>query len=357
SAQARPHQPVPAAPPAPSMASAAASAGLQKPSSNATSTHSVAAANTPPQAAAPAAKSALSPAMAALAAARSGVNKPAANAPGAAAKPAPVEAVAAVVQAAPVIPAAAVAPVAMATVSQPQLADPIDDMPPPWDDDVMLSTTRPGGNAPAKAAGPAANPWDDVPEESFGESLAASMGTVQHAADASMQGAPGAVLAEELVAETALDAPLVQFTTTAAIAPRPASFTPVAELGWDGHWPNLAAALPVRGVAQQLAQQSELVLCELNGNAVVFNLRVPLATLLSAGSVDKLTAALSERFERTVRVDTQIGAVEQTANAQAIAERAARQQMAEKSIQNDSFIQTLMREFGATIVTGSIKPV
>jgi DNA polymerase-3 subunit gamma/tau len=32
---------------------------------------------------------------------------------------------------------------------------------------------------------------------------------------------------------------------------------PIKEFGWDGHWPNLAAILPLRGVAQQLAQQSE----------------------------------------------------------------------------------------------------
>ncbi|MDO9192561.1 MAG: DNA polymerase III subunit gamma/tau C-terminal domain-containing protein, partial [Undibacterium sp.] len=125
----------------------------------------------------------------------------------------------------------------------------------------------------------------------------------------------------------------------------------------DGHWPNLAASLPVRAVAQQLAQQSELVKCEINGNAVVFHLKVPLQTLLSSGSVDKLMTALSERFVRDVRIETQIGAVEQTANAQAVAERAARQINAEKSIRSDSFVQTLMREFGATIATGSIRPI
>ncbi|MBC7404158.1 MAG: DNA polymerase III subunit gamma/tau [Cytophaga sp.] len=131
----------------------------------------------------------------------------------------------------------------------------------------------------------------------------------------------------------------------------------IPEINWDGHWPNLAASLPVRAVAQQLAQQSELVKCEINGNTVVFHLRVPLPTLLSSGSIDKLIAALSERFSRDVRVETQIGAVEQTANAQAVAERAARQVNAEKSIRSDSFVQTLMREFGATIATGSIRPI
>ena len=132
---------------------------------------------------------------------------------------------------------------------------------------------------------------------------------------------------------------------------------PVESLNWDGNWPQLAAALPVRGVVQQLAQQSELVNCDHDGGQIRFELRVPLETLRSAGSVDKLAAALTEHFGQPVHVSTQIGAVRQTANAQALAERAARQREAEQTLQSDPFVQTLMREFGATIVPGSIKPV
>ncbi|HEV7618689.1 MAG TPA: DNA polymerase III subunit gamma/tau [Burkholderiaceae bacterium] len=132
---------------------------------------------------------------------------------------------------------------------------------------------------------------------------------------------------------------------------------PVASLNWDGNWPQLAAALPVRGVVQQLAQQSELVNCDHDDGQIRFDLRVPLETLRSAGSVDKLAAALTEHFGQPVRISTQIGAVRQTANAQALAERAARQREAEQTLQSDPFVQTLMREFGATIVPGSIKPV
>lgn len=132
--------------------------------------------------------------------------------------------------------------------------------------------------------------------------------------------------------------------------------TPVPSLDWDGNWPVLAAALPLRGVAQQLAQQSELLQCEDNGGGALMHLRIPLETLCSAGSVDKLAAALSEHFGKPVRVTTEIGAVEQTASAQAIAEREARLRQAEENLQSDPFVQTLMREFGATIVPGSIKP-
>ena len=70
----------------------------------------------------------------------------------------------------------------------------------------------------------------------------------------------------------------------------------------------------------------------------------------------KLAAALSERFGRKVSVGTEIGAAEQTANAAASAEREARQKKTEELLQNDPFVQKVMREFGATIMPGSIKP-
>lgn len=106
-----------------------------------------------------------------------------------------------------------------------------------------------------------------------------------------------------------------------------------------------------------MAFQSELVRCEpLNGGNVCFHLRIPLETLRSSGSVEKLTAALSERFGKEIRVETEIGAVADTANAVAEAERAERQRQAEHKMKNDPFVVTMMREFGASIVPGSIQP-
>ncbi|WMW79104.1 DNA polymerase III subunit gamma/tau [Undibacterium cyanobacteriorum] len=152
----------------------------------------------------------------------------------------------------------------------------------------------------------------------------------------------------------------VQVPSVAAAPQQPLQLMPVSEIGWDGHWPNLAASLPVKGVAQQLAQQSELRQVSLSGGAVVFRLCVPVQTLLSAGSVDKLLAALCDRFAdsgHAIRIETEIGAVEQTANAQALAEKAARQQFAERAIQEDGFVQNLMREFGASLLAGSVRPI
>jgi DNA polymerase-3 subunit gamma/tau len=154
---------------------------------------------------------------------------------------------------------------------------------------------------------------------------------------------------------------------TAPAAPQRPAATPAqqqetarvaAELGWDGVWPTLAASLPLRGVVHQMAFQSELVRCEaLAGGNVCFHLRIPLETLRSSGSVEKLAAVLSERFSREVRVDTEIGAVADTANAVAEADRVERQRKAEQQMRDDPFVLSMMREFGASIVPGSIHPM
>jgi len=141
-----------------------------------------------------------------------------------------------------------------------------------------------------------------------------------------------------------------------AKAPHAYVITPVPELNWDGNWPAVAAALPLRGVAQQLAMQAELVSCSVDGNAVLFSLRVPIETWRTAGNVEKLTLALNERFGRPVRVETELGAVWYTASAEAAAHRAACQRAAEDTIANDPFVNSMIRELDAWVVPGSIVP-
>jgi DNA polymerase-3 subunit gamma/tau len=196
---------------------------------------------------------------------------------------------------------------------------------------AALAAARNGGKPPAPAT--PAPPWED--EASVADSpLPAQKKTEPRRAEVTKE----------------QDAPAAQ-------EQGPAARLPVPSLNWDGDWPALAAALPVRGVAQQLALQSELIQCETAAAATEFRLRIPLDTLRSAGSVDKLAAALTEHFGKAVRVTTEIGAVQRTANAHAEADREARQREAEESVSRDPFVQSLMREFGATIVPGSIKPI
>ncbi len=168
-------------------------------------------------------------------------------------------------------------------------------------------------------------------------------------------------------------APLVAVSANSVSAPVP---TAAATISTDAHadtpsrstttvtanasgldWPVLVKQLGVRGVARQLAMQSELLSYEDNGQAISIRIRVPVDTLLSAGSKEKLMTALSEHLGKNVHLDTEIGATTVTAHAADVAEDAQRQRQAEQTLQEDPFVQTLMREFGATIVPGSVRPL
>jgi DNA polymerase-3 subunit gamma/tau len=201
-----------------------------------------------------------------------------------------------------------------------------------------------GSPARAPAAAKSVPPWEEEPpqqrERPAVEPAAAQKKTEPRTAE---------VKPEAVATVPAVQPPVIR---KPALMPQA-----VPALNWDGNWPALAAALPVRGVAQQLALQSELMQCETNGDGAQFHLRIPLDTLRSAANVDKLAAALTEHFGKTVGVQTEIGAVEYTASAAAQADREERQRQAEQTVHSDPFVQTLMREFSATIVPGSIKPI
>ncbi|UXZ37229.1 DNA polymerase III subunit gamma/tau [Cupriavidus gilardii] len=121
---------------------------------------------------------------------------------------------------------------------------------------------------------------------------------------------------------------------------------------FDGDWPALAASLPLKGLAQQLAYQSELV--RVQGRTFV--LRAPVAAIAEGNAVERLAQALSDHFGEAVRVHCEVGAVSETAAAADAQARAERQRAAEAAIENDPFVQGLLREFGGQIVPGSIQP-
>ena len=219
---------------------------------------------------------------------------------------------------------------------------------------AIASTSIAGRAGPATVAlmvaapdlGPAP-PWDDA----GGTASLAAMVTAQPASrlvSVSSTVLPHAVMPA---------APVVTAAPVIASAPIPVPVpVPAPALGWDGDWPALTAVLSVRGVVQQLAQQSELIEYEKQGDANCLTLQVAVETLRAAGTVEKLSAALSEHFTQPVKVATRLGAVSNTAHLQALAAQAERQRQAEQTMHSDPFVQTLIREFGATIVPGSIKP-
>ncbi|WP_306394405.1 hypothetical protein [Telluria beijingensis] len=153
----------------------------------------------------------------------------------------------------------------------------------------------------------------------------------------------------------AVVAPAPQVRAPAA-PPHAYVVTPVPQIDWDGNWPQLAGSLPLRGVAQQLALQTELVACVVHERAVTFKLRVPVDTLRASGNSEKLAAALQEHFpDFRVSVESEIGPVWYTAGAEQKAAREERQRLAESIVAADPFVQELERRFDAFVVPGSVK--
>jgi DNA polymerase-3 subunit gamma/tau len=152
----------------------------------------------------------------------------------------------------------------------------------------------------------------------------------------------------------------VRVSAPAAAAPAPVvdarplpPAVPLDPLGFNGDWPALAVDLPLKGISYQLAFNSELM--ALDGNTLKLN--VPVPQYAEASQVAKLKAALAERLGRQIEVLVEVGAARRTAAAHDAAMRAQRQQEAEREIGADPFVQSLIREFGASIVPGSIRPI
>ncbi|SAK86990.1 DNA polymerase III subunits gamma and tau [Caballeronia temeraria] len=128
---------------------------------------------------------------------------------------------------------------------------------------------------------------------------------------------------------------------------------PLDALGVSVEWAVLAVDLPLKGVAYQLAFNSELTACDANS----VTLAVPVQMYTDAMHVTKLKAALAEKLGRAIEVNVDVAPARRTAAALDAAERARRQQEAEQEIKQDPFVQSLIRDFGASIVQGSIKPI
>jgi len=128
---------------------------------------------------------------------------------------------------------------------------------------------------------------------------------------------------------------------------------PLDAIGVTGDWPSLAVDLPLKGIAYQLAFNSELTACDAGSITLV----VPVPQYAESAQVAKLKAALADKLGRPLEVVVSVGAARRTAAAVDAALRAQRQQQAEKEITQNPFVQSLIRDFGASIVQGSIKPI
>ena len=119
---------------------------------------------------------------------------------------------------------------------------------------------------------------------------------------------------------------------------------------WHGVVQELVAKEAISGLVRELALQAQLLARDTDQ----WLLRLERESLNQPGSRDRLASAL-QAAGHAVQLVVEVGRVSDSParrNAQAAAER---QLAAEKIIFEDPFVQTMLRDFGAKIVPGSIK--
>jgi len=220
-------------------------------------------------------------------------------------------------------------------------------------------TATPSAPDPAAAAKPSTAPtaaslsasskpdipaWeDDIPDDSPAADHAYALQDIPDDID-------GAAAQPQQVLSADDDLPLPDLPH--GVAPKTAGKPDALNAMTRERWPVLAAALPVTGMAAELARQSEWI----SGTGSKICLRVAVHSLARTQGKARLRTVLSEHFGVAVDLHIEFGTTgDDTAHAVAQAAMAARHQRAEQSAQSDPFVQTLMHDFGAHLVPGSVQ--
>jgi DNA polymerase-3 subunit gamma/tau len=127
--------------------------------------------------------------------------------------------------------------------------------------------------------------------------------------------------------------------------------TPEGEF-WHKLVMEMSAAETINALVRELGLQSQLVARDTD----TWMLRVERESLNSTTSRERLQAALAAAGH-PVRLTVEVGRVQDSPAKRNAAAAAQRQAGAEAIILNDPYVQNLMRDFGAKIVPGSIKPL
>jgi DNA polymerase III subunit gamma/tau len=195
-----------------------------------------------------------------------------------------------------------------------------------------------GGSGPSQSAG------------SVGTAAAST--ATKPAAAKPASAAPAAAPASVAAPKAATSAAAPKATTSAATAATP---TPVSSSDRPD-WHSLMRALPVRGLVQQLAHQTELQDWVDSAQGVKATVITSLPQLASVDSVGRLNEALSMHYGKKVQIEIVEGAVEKTVAKIDAQVQQEKRQNAEERIAADPFVQQLEREFGAKVVSGSVRP-
>ena len=211
-----------------------------------------------------------------------------------------------------------------------------DSEPPPWpgSDEPDAVATAPDSTATAL---PVRTP----------ERLGQNPGAVQ---SVKAQGAPEYVAIP--VREVPEPGERLQPLPLSAPTPVSARYTPTEEGDvWHTTVQQLIAAEAITALVRELALQSQLVARD-GGHWL---LRVERESLNQPTARERLRAAL-EAAGHATQISVEVGVVIDSPARRNAAAAAERQRRAEEIVHNDPFVQSLMRDYGARIVPGSIKP-
>ena len=255
-------------------------------------------------------------------------------------------------------PSAAAAPVAAAAPAVAQPPQPVPPVPtpvqsaaapapvaesvPPWEED--------SSNEPP--------PWPDADDGSVPTTPAVPPVRMAEKVEQNLPPAQAekAQAAPELVAIPVREAsePSERLQPLPLSAPTPVSarYTPTEEGDvWHATVQQLVAAEAITALVRELALQSQLVARD----GAHWLLRVERESLNQPTARERLRAAL-EAAGYATQISVEVGRVIDSPARRNAAAAAERQRLAEEIVMNDPYVQTLMREHGAKIVPGSIKP-
>ena len=137
-----------------------------------------------------------------------------------------------------------------------------------------------------------------------------------------------------------------------APAPVSARYTPTEDGDvWHATVQQLVASESITALVRELALQSQLVARD--GDHWL--LRVERESLNQPTARERLRAAL-EAAGHAARISVEVGQVIDSPARRNAAAAAERQRRAEEIVNNDPYVQSLVRDHGARIVPGSIKP-
>jgi len=170
------------------------------------------------------------------------------------------------------------------------------------------------------------------------------------------------------VPEVAPAAPQIASSTTELTSPQPVISRPIApeptladaqqesnERSFNGDWRTLVEQRLKLGLARALAQNCEMVTYD--EHSITLKVAETHKHLASPNYQDKLSDAIHQHFGRKIKLQFEIGSEANTPAKQIAIEKATIQSNAETAILQDHFVQSLMSDFGATIIPNSIKPV